>query len=65
MIAMINNERLHAGKSTVGFVNPVMYAHPEAFNDIETGGIHGCGESEAFPAAGRVGSGDGGGESRL
>ncbi|KAJ2978445.1 hypothetical protein NQ176_g3813 [Zarea fungicola] len=30
----INEERLKAGKGFVGFVNPVLYAHPEMFNDI-------------------------------
>ena len=34
IITLINQRRLAAGKSTVGFVNPVLYAHPEAFNDV-------------------------------
>lgn len=33
----INEERIAAGKKTVGFVNPTLYAHPEAFHDITTG----------------------------
>ncbi len=31
ILTRINEERLAAGKSTVGFVNPVLYQHPEAF----------------------------------
>jgi tripeptidyl-peptidase-1 len=34
IISRINEERLEAGKGFVGFVNPVLYAHPEMFNDI-------------------------------
>lgn len=30
------------GKSTVGFVNPVLYAHPEVLNDITNGTNAGC-----------------------
>ncbi|PNP40281.1 hypothetical protein TGAMA5MH_07810 [Trichoderma gamsii] len=50
IIALINNERLNAGKPTVGFVNPVLYAHPEALNDITTGANLGCGADPAFRA---------------
>lgn len=42
MISRINAYRLAAGKSTVGFVNPVLYAHPEIFNDIVVGNNPGC-----------------------
>lgn len=38
----INEERLAAGKSTIGFVNPVLYAHPEAFHDITSGNNSAC-----------------------
>lgn len=51
IIALINNERLNAGKPTVGFVNPVLYTHPEALNDITTGANLGCGADPAFRAA--------------
>lgn len=37
ILTRINEERLAAGKSTIGFVNPVLYAHPEAFHDITSG----------------------------
>ncbi|KAK1238142.1 hypothetical protein MKX08_002721 [Trichoderma sp. CBMAI-0020] len=50
IMALINNERLNAGKPTVGFVNPVLYAHPEAMNDITTGANLGCGADPAFRA---------------
>lgn len=50
MIAMINNERLAAGKTPVGFINPAMYAHPEAFNDVDSGSNIGCGASPAYRA---------------
>lgn len=51
MIAKINEARLQAGKSTVGFINPVLYAHrKKIMRDITTGGNEGCGVDEAFPA---------------
>lgn len=37
MIALLNYHRLKAGKSTLGFINPLLYAHPEAFTDIVKG----------------------------
>lgn len=38
----INEERLAAGKSTVGFINPVLYANPHVLNDITNGTNAGC-----------------------
>jgi tripeptidyl-peptidase-1 len=49
MIALINGERLKAGKGTVGFVNPVLYAHPEVFQDVVEGKNPGCG-TDGFSA---------------
>jgi tripeptidyl-peptidase-1 len=43
IIALINNARLDAGKGPVGFINPVIYANPQAFNDITSGSNSGCG----------------------
>jgi tripeptidyl-peptidase-1 len=43
IVNLINEERLHAGKSPVGFVNPVFYANPDMFNDILVGHNPGCG----------------------
>jgi len=45
ILTRINLERLKAGKSTVGFVNPTLYAHPEVLHDITTGSNPGCGEA--------------------
>ncbi|KAF7328264.1 Subtilisin-like protein [Mycena venus] len=42
IITRINEERLKAKKSTVGFVNPVLYKNPQAFHDITTGSNPGC-----------------------
>lgn len=39
----INEERLAANKSTVGFVNPVLYTFPAILNDITNGTNPGCG----------------------
>lgn len=43
ILSTINQARLNIGKSVVGFVNPVLYAHPEMFNDITLGDNPGCG----------------------
>lgn len=45
----INEERLAEGKGAVGFINPVLYKHPEVLNDIVNGTNLGCG-SEGFSA---------------
>ena len=37
VLALINDELLHAGKPVLGFINPFLYANAEAFNDITTG----------------------------
>ena len=50
LITRINGRRIAAGKKPVGFLNPTMYRHPEAFNDVLEGRIPGCGTS-GFPAA--------------
>ncbi|GAW11384.1 hypothetical protein ANO14919_007280 [Xylariales sp. No.14919] len=49
MITLINGERIKAGKGPVGFLNEVLYAHPEIFNDIVEGHQSGCG-TEGFHA---------------
>lgn len=43
ILTLINEARLFAGKSSVGFINPFIYAYPQAFNDITEGGNQGCG----------------------
>ncbi|TIC89438.1 Tripeptidyl-peptidase SED1 [Colletotrichum higginsianum] len=51
MIARVNDARLHAGKGTVGFLNPVLYAYrDEIMRDVSTGLNWGCGVDEAFLA---------------
>jgi tripeptidyl-peptidase I len=45
----INEERLAAGKATVGFINPVLYLHPHMLTDIKNGTNPGCG-TEGFAA---------------
>lgn len=42
ILTRINEERLAQNKSTVGFVNPILYAHPEVFHDITAGDNPGC-----------------------
>jgi len=45
MITLINDARIVAGKSPVGFLNPTIYnpAFSSAFNDITSGSNPGCG----------------------
>ena len=42
MIALLNDIRLEAGKPVLGFLNPLLYANPDIFNDITEGsnGFH-------------------------
>lgn len=42
IISLINGQRLAAGKTTVGFINPVLYANPQVLNDIVRGSNPGC-----------------------
>lgn len=49
-LTLINEERIAAGKSTVGFIHPIIYAFPEVFNDITIGSNPGC-NSTGFVAA--------------
>ncbi|KAH8728721.1 peptidase S8/S53 domain-containing protein, partial [Phaeosphaeriaceae sp. PMI808] len=46
----MNSERMHAGKGSVGFINPVLYSNLDVLNDILTGANQGCGVDEAFRA---------------
>lgn len=50
IVNLINEARLAHGKSTVGFLHPTLYAHPEAFHDIVDGFNQGCGLPVAFDA---------------
>ncbi|EFQ35648.1 Pro-kumamolisin [Colletotrichum graminicola] len=50
VLTLINEERIAAGKPTLGFVHPILYEHPEVFNDIVQGSNPGC-NSTGFTAA--------------
>lgn len=43
VVNRLNEERLSAGKSPIGFLNPVLYKNPEVLNDITNGTNPGCG----------------------
>lgn len=45
IITLINQARLSVGKSSVGFLNPTLYANPGVLNDITQGDNPGCGTS--------------------
>jgi tripeptidyl-peptidase-1 len=45
IVTLINEERTAIGKGPVGFINPVLYASPWAFNDIKNGSNPGCGSA--------------------
>ncbi|KAG4026987.1 hypothetical protein MFRU_034g00470 [Monilinia fructicola] len=49
VINLINEERLALGKSTVGFINPVLYSNPQVLNDITNGSNPNCG-TDGFSA---------------
>ena len=48
-VALINDQLIAAGKSPLGFINPLLYANPSAFSDITTGSNPGC-NTDGFPA---------------
>ncbi|KAJ4268919.1 hypothetical protein NW762_002990 [Fusarium torreyae] len=50
MINRINDERILAGKKPIGFLNQILYQHPEVFTDITDGWNPGCG-TRGFKAA--------------
>lgn len=43
LFALINGQRLNAGKSSIGYILPVLYLSPEVFNDVTEGNNRGCG----------------------
>ncbi|KZT33755.1 subtilisin-like protein [Sistotremastrum suecicum HHB10207 ss-3] len=43
IISLVNDARLSKGMSSLGFLNPLIYASPSAFNDIISGHNPGCG----------------------
>ena len=46
----INEDRLAAKKSPVGFINPALYGNTWVFNDITEGYNNGCGLKVGFEA---------------
>jgi tripeptidyl-peptidase I len=45
IITLINEQRLTKGKKAVGFLNQVLYNHPEMMRDVTKGTNSGCGTS--------------------
>lgn len=43
VFALLNDFRLANNKSSLGFINPLIYSNPSAFNDIKSGSNPGCG----------------------
>jgi len=43
IVNLINEQRIKAGKATVGFLNPALYGNPSMLNDITSGNNAGCG----------------------
>lgn len=50
IMSLLNDARLNAGKSSLGFLNPLFYKNADAFNDVTSGSNPGCG-TNGFPAA--------------
>jgi len=51
IFSLLNDFRMQKGKSTLGFLNPFIYANTAAFNDVTTGSNTGCGfEGAGWPA---------------
>ena len=55
LVSLINDRRIAAGKSTLGFLNPFLYANAAALNDITAGAGAGCtwqpfGTPDGYPA---------------
>lgn len=54
IISLLNDARMQAGKSSLGFLNPLIYKIPSkdglALNDVVSGDNYGCGLNVGFPA---------------
>jgi len=50
IVGLLNDIRLQAGKSTLGYLNPLFYSNPSVFNDITSGDNPGC-DTKGFPTA--------------
>lgn len=50
VLALVNDALIAAGRPTLGFLNPFLYAYGHrAFSDVRDGSNHGCG-TQGFPA---------------
>jgi tripeptidyl-peptidase I len=54
LVALLNAARIGAGKPSLGWLNPLLYSHPEAFTDIVDGSNPGC---AVMPSTGYLGTG--------
>ena len=48
IVAQLNDIRLQNGKSSLGFLNPLLYANPKCFNDVNDGSNNACDGSYGF-----------------
>jgi len=55
LVSLLVSQRLRAGKPPLGFLNPLLYSHPEVFMDIEKGFNPGCGGLGFQATTGAVG----------
>ncbi|KAI0414151.1 hypothetical protein EKO27_g2278 [Xylaria grammica] len=51
IVGLLNDARLKAKLPTVGFLNPLLYAFPNALNDVTLGGSTGCDGTARFHGA--------------
>jgi len=42
IFAQLNDVRLNLGKESLGFLNPLIYQNPSAFNDVSDGSMNNC-----------------------
>ena len=42
IVTLLNEARIAVGKGPLGFLNPMLYQNPDAFNDITAGSNWGC-----------------------
>jgi len=51
IVALLNDARLRAKSSSLGFLNPLLYSNPDALNDVILGGSTGCDGNARFHGA--------------
>jgi tripeptidyl-peptidase-1 len=51
IVALLNDARLRAKTSSLGFLNPLLYSNPNALNDVVLGGSTGCDGTARFHGA--------------